>query len=636
MVRYLPLGNGRLLVTFDSDSNIVDFYYSRTQSENHGGHPFRMGVMVDDRFAWADRRILKNADYLDHTALGMINYTFNDVDLTSYNTVYPHDDIFLRRMHVKNNKNSPVNVALFFHQNFNIYGNNIGDTAYYEPKNNSIIHYKERRYFLASTTDAENHSFSSYAIGIKDFGGMEGTWKDAEDGKLSMNTVSIGSVDSVISHSLTIKPNDSGELYYFIKCARTLASVSKEIPGFEDLKSMEYRTENFWKIWSSKKNFGLDSEVNSLIRRSMFIIRSHMNEIGGIAASSDSDILKSNRDGYYYVWPRDAAFATLALMSSTHYTPSRLFFNFSADTIDPEGFYYHKYHLDGYVASSWIPRIMDGHPILPIQEDETAIVLWALWAYHKRVNDLEYISQMYENLITKAADFIVRFRNEDGLPKPSFDLWEERYGIHAFTIASAYGALKAAAEFSNILGEESRMTTYNLTAEKMKDAFLNKYYSEENGYFARSIINGKLDFTLDSALFSIWRFGLLPSDDYRLVSTVDRIFKRLWVKGVGGLARYEGDGYQRVRNDPSIPGNPWIITTLWGADYFAAIGELQKSLDLIKWVMKHAQQSGVLSEQIDPYEGRPISVSPLVWSHAEFIITVLNYYAKKTAPFQGK
>jgi GH15 family glucan-1,4-alpha-glucosidase len=38
----------------------------------------------------------------------------------------------------------------------------------------------------------------------------------------------------------------------------------------------------------------------------------------------------------------------------------------------------------------------------------------------------------------------------------------------------------------------------------------------------------------------------------------------------------------------------------------------------------HALPSGVLSEQINPSTGAPLSVTPLVWSHAELINTLLD------------
>ncbi len=629
MARYLPLGNGRLLVTFDGDMNLVDFYYSASQSENHGGYPFRTGVLVNGDFAWLKRESYKNADYLDHTAIGELSFDFGGLSFSLFNMVLPYVDMFLRRVSVSNPGSEEKKVTLYFHQNFNIYSNPIGDTAFYEPDTKSVIHYKNKRYFLASTKGENNESIKSFAIGVKEFGQLEGTWKDAEDGVLSENPVAIGSVDSVVSHEITVSPNSTTEFYYYILCGLDYSSVVSKKFDFTLLKRLEQRTANFWKLWSFKRDYGLKNGMDSLFRRSLFVMRSHMNESGGIAASSDSEILKSNRDGYYYVWPRDAAITAWAFSGATHYGPARLFFNAASKGINPEGYFHHKYNMNGTVASSWIPRVIDGKANLPIQEDETSLVIWALADYHKRVNDLEYISGLHETLIKKGADFILRFRDESGLPLPSYDLWEERYGIHTYTVATAYGALMAAANFSSLLGEDSRSARYTEAALKMKDEFDRKFYSEEKGRYARAMINGKPDFTVDSALFSISRFGMMNPDDVRMVSTANSIFEKLSVRSIGGLARYEGDYYQRLKNDSSVPGNPWIITTLWGAEYYLSRGQRDKADELINWVTNHAQRSGVFSEQINPYTGEALSVSPLVWSHSEFVLTCLELNGKK-------
>ncbi|MDP2947524.1 MAG: glycoside hydrolase family 15 protein, partial [Nanoarchaeota archaeon] len=47
----------------------------------------------------------------------------------------------------------------------------------------------------------------------------------------------------------------------------------------------------------------------------------------------------------------------------------------------------------------------------------------------------------------------------------------------------------------------------------------------------------------------------------------------------------------------------------------------------IEWVAKFAR-SGMLSEQLNPYNGSPISATPLTWSHAEFVRTVIEYDKK--------
>jgi GH15 family glucan-1,4-alpha-glucosidase len=46
---------------------------------------------------------------------------------------------------------------------------------------------------------------------------------------------------------------------------------------------------------------------------------------------------------------------------------------------------------------------------------------------------------------------------------------------------------------------------------------------------------------------------------------------------------------------------------------------------MLQWAVAHQLPGGLLSEQIDPNTGAPLSVSPLTWSHAEFVITVDDY-----------
>ncbi len=46
-----------------------------------------------------------------------------------------------------------------------------------------------------------------------------------------------------------------------------------------------------------------------------------------------------------------------------------------------------------------------------------------------------------------------------------------------------------------------------------------------------------------------------------------------------------------------------------------------EALSLLQWTADHALPSGVLAEQLDPFAGTPLSVSPLAWSHATFIAT---------------
>ena len=637
MVRNVAVGNGRLLILMDDQYRISDFYYSDSQGENHSmGHPFRFGISVNGNFQWVGKQLISRIDYLDNTMVGLCSYEDDGINIQSTDFVDIYEDVYVKHLVVENRKPIQSEIDLFFHQDFYIYGNNIGDTAQYFPDLNSIVHYKGKRYFLISSIDSKNERFDQYAMGVKDFNGLEGVWKDAEDGKLSMSPVAIGSVDSILRHHLSLSKDEKVDVFYYIYCGTDLDSVKKGLKNLrlEQLKRLETRTSNYWHLWVTKEKPAIPENWDRIYKRSLIIIRAHMADSGGIVASGDSENLKFNRDGYYYVWPRDASIAAFSLIRANHAGTVRPFFEFAKSVVTDDGYFLHKYDPSGTPSSSWLPRVHGGRSILPLQEDETSLVIWALWSHFKRVRDIDFISDYYENLIRKSADFILKFRDSDGLPKNSYDIWEERFGVHTFTISSCYAALKASANFARTFGDDYYAKEYEDAAILMREVFEKQFYSEEMGIYARGIIDGSLDFTPDSAISSITLLNMEHASDARVVRSMQTIMDNLWIRTNGGVARYRNDPYHYSHKNLNLPGNPWIITTLWMAQYYLRLGDHKKSSDLIDWCVSNAHLSGVLPEQVDPVDGRPVSVSPLVWSHAQFVIAMHDYidYRSQNSP----
>ena len=293
----------------------------------------------------------------------------------------------------------------------------------------------------------------------------------------------------------------------------------------------------------------------------------------------------------------------------------------------------HKYNPDGSLASSWHPWFAKGRRQLPIQEDETALALWSLWNHFVLYRDIEFIKPLYRPFIKKAADFLCRFRDkETGLPLPSYDLWEERHGIHAFTIGTVFGGLTAAALFCAVFGDEELSMRYKKAASEVRDACSRYMWQEERGSFCRMLdLQGRevshVDMTPDSSAWGLFAFGMYTAEDPRIVSTMTRIKKRLWIdQGIGGMARYEQDEYYRVSR--RVPGNPWFISTLWFADFLLEQARDRKGVEqageLLSWACDFSLPSGVLAEQVHPFTGEPVSVSPLTWSHAAFVSTAIR------------
>ena len=639
MPRDLVVGNGSLLINIDRNLNIRDLYYPHVGLYNHlGGHKNRIGVWADGQFAWLGDTWSVRLGYrpetlttdasADNGRLGL-SLRFND-------TVHPELNLFVRRISIENHHAEAREIRLFFSHDFRIYETDIGDTAFFHPFTGSMIHFKRDCYILTNGR-AAGEGISEYATGIKQFGGAEGTWRDAEDGSLSMNPIEQGSVDSTISFRLRIPGQKSADLDYWIAVGRSLEEVTTldTVAAGMSAENLIAESEDHWKSWLAKKAplaTEIPAPIADLFKRSLLVLQTQIDRSGGILAANDTDIMQTARAHYSYVWPRDGALVAHALDLAGFGEPARRFFSFCAGIlpVDPP-YFLQKYCPDGTAGATWHPWIADGKPEIPCQQDNTALVLWAIGKHYDRWRNKEFVHSIYEDLIAPAADHMAnKLDPVTGLPEPSYDLWEQRRGVHLFTCCAVYGALSAAAKLAHICRPE-KAERYKKAKDRLKEGILDKFYDPRLGRFVRSLAPDPI---IDISMAGLFLFDLLPADDPRVVSTMEAVYERLWVRTpIGGLARYEDDYYFQVSSDVrNIPGNPWFISTLWMAEWYIAVArsirDLEPALDLLQWTVRHASEAGLLAEQIHPLSGQPLSVMPLTWSHAAFVTSVMAYQAK--------
>lgn len=644
-MRSISLANGQMLVMMDSRAQVKDFYYPYVGLENHmGGHfVHRIGVHVDNKTRWFDDpswdiSINCQGDTLASN-ITAIN-TELKIQLTFQDVVYNEKTIFLRKIVVTNLDGNERTIKVFFNHEFQIYESYRGDTAYFDPIHKCLIHYKGRRVFLINTL-SNDQSFDQYSTGKFGSEGLEGTYKDADDGVLEGNPIQHGKVDSVIGNTLHLNAKEEQTLYYWIVAATSIKGAL-DLDEYIHRKTPEHilqTTQDYWRAWVNQHNFdfcGIDDTIQTLFNKSLLLVRSHIDNNGSILASGDSDMLHHGFDSYSYMWPRDGALTALTMIRAGYLNNARRFFEFCNDVITEDGYLMHKYRPDGSLGSSWHPWTRNGKITLPIQEDETALVIYSLWHYYQHSKDLEFIESLYSSLIELAANFLINYTDEKtNLPQPSYDLWEEKYGVHTFTAASVFAALKSAASFAEILGKTESQHRFLDHAEKIREAILKHLYTEEDGFVKMvNFRDGKAiyDRTLDSSsIYGIFKFGVLPYEDPRMKHCIDLVEKRLRCHTeVDGICRYEGDYY--FRSGEGAPGNSWFICSLWLAQYYIETAQsgddLNKPLDWLRWCVRHALNSGVMAEQLNPFTGERMSATPLTWSHSEFVITVIEYLEK--------
>ena len=153
------------------------------------------------------------------------------------------------------------------------------------------------------------------------------------------------------------------------------------------------------------------------------IIKSQTDNHGAMITSTDTTMLNYSRDAYGYCWPRDGAYALWPLIRLGYTEEPRKFFAFCRPGLHPSGYMLHKYRADGAIGPSWHPYVHDGNlKRPPIQEDETALVLFMFAQFYHVQNDPRLLEEFYEPLVRPMANFLAGYIDDTtGLPKPSYE-----------------------------------------------------------------------------------------------------------------------------------------------------------------------------------------------------------------------
>ena len=399
-------------------------------------------------------------------------------------------------------------------------------------------------------------------------------------------------------------------------------------------------TKHYWQSYlegcrpASSKN----EIYNELYERSLLVFRLMYDESsGGLMAAPEPDENMERCGRYAYCWGRDAAFIADALDQCGLHLVAEHFYEFAAAAQEEDGSWFQRYCMDGNLAPAW-----------GLQIDETGALLYGIWKHYTRTKEEAFLQKHWEK-VRRSMHFLTGFTDpETGLPKPSRDLWEERWGEHTYSAAAVHAGLAAGIRIARCLGApEELVGTWETSAAKLKAAIEKELWDEEKQCFLRGVrtqlpeqklkglecitiqANAKgsmrkvacRDSVVDVSLIGLSvPFEVLEAKDPRMRATAARIQEVLDSEQAGGIKRYEDDEY--------IGGNPWILTTLWLALYYAENREYDKALKHFNWAVEGRTKLNLLPEQISGETGEPVWVIPLTWSHAMY---VLAYHALSEA-----
>ncbi len=457
-----------------------------------------------------------------------------------------------------------------------------------------------------------------------------------EDGKIWDKDYVGMSANSSISYDLgTLKPNETREfeLYIFIEDSKIgLDNLEKTI---DRIRKIDFRTEyeavkKYWKKYVKDHN-GLELDlaetpknrkIKQIYTRTILLYSLLVNhETGGISAAVEVDENLKQCGGYQYCWPRDAVFTTTAMdILKMKKEVEKFYKSFCKNTQSRNGMWEQRFFTDGRLAPCW------GYQI-----DETASVIIGVYNHYKVIEDKKFLKdnlKMCEkaiNFLKKYVEDIFQETNKCGI---SYDLWEEYEGVNLYAVSSIFASFNAMIKIYEELKEEftkNRVKQENVNKEKetlrnlsvtLREYILKNFYDESK----KSLVRNLEDKTLDiSILGTVIPFELFSPKDKKILNTVERINMT--------LRTYTG-GYKRFETDTYREGKPWIIATLWIAEYYLEIGEKQKAKECFDFVIKTSTEHGFLAEQVNNSTMQPDWVIGLGWSHAMFIETLKKMIEK--------
>jgi len=636
MARPIVLSNGQMFVGLDENALVHDFYYPYVGLENLTNArslQHKIGVWVDGIFSWVDDGTWDvDIDYEADALISSIRFVSSNLNLTIHFQDYidTNSNALIRHVTIVNPSDKEREIRVFMHQVFRLSNAGRGDTAIYVPDENYILDYKGRTCLLISGKFESGEGFDQFATGIYAIEGKAGTYLDAMDGELSGNSVEHGGVDSVIRFKKIIQPNTTASFDYWILADNNQRDLERKNRKFmnSDMTEVMRHNRQYWQNWINKTNKQIPANNKLSVLHSLLIIKAHCDYRGSILASGDSSIFNYGRDYYCYCWPRDAAYALWPLMRLGHIDEAKKFIDFARDTIHPDGYLLHKYQPDRAIGSTWHPLIHSQRKELAIQEDETAITLFLINELYESTQDTKIIEEFYSSLIEPAANFIASFIDrETGLPHASYDLWEEKFLTSTYTVCTVIAGLRSASRLAKAINRFDDSLKWSKTADSIKSNLHLLYHPD--GYFRKGLLvntDGSIlyDDVVDiSSLYGAFMYSELDINDPMIINTAKKVEETILnTSPSGGVLRYENDQYFLEKQQ--YKGNPWVVSTLWLAQYYVYSKQTINAQDLLDWALGKQLKSGVLSEQFDPENGIPKGVAPLVWSQAELINTILD------------
>jgi GH15 family glucan-1,4-alpha-glucosidase len=240
------------------------------------------------------------------------------------------------------------------------------------------------------------------------------------------------------------------------------------------------------------------------------------------------------------------------------------------------------------------------------QLDVYGELLNALHVYRGRLGELHPEIQVF---VADLADTAARrWREADS------GIWEMRGQPrhHLSSKVMCWVALDRAVDLAPSLGEHAKAEQWAAERDRIREAILQRGWSEAKQAYAQSFDADELD----AAVLLMPIYGFLPATDERMRSTIEAVARELTEDGM--VLRYRN---QEGLNADGLSGEEgtFAICTFWLVSALAQAGEIERAEALFEQLAGYANDLGLLGEEIETESGEQLGNFPQAYSHIGFI-----------------
>ncbi|MGI8421753.1 MAG: glycoside hydrolase family 15 protein, partial [Gaiellaceae bacterium] len=251
-------------------------------------------------------------------------------------------------------------------------------------------------------------------------------------------------------------------------------------------------------------------------------------------------------------------------------------------------------HLAGYQGSA--PVHVGNDAWMQTQLDVYGEVLEAAWFLRDQLAkpSPETVRFLCELANTAAA----RWRETDA------GIWEGREGERDYLSSKlmCWVALDRAVKLADRLGAHARPEVWAAERDAVRNEILEQGWSEYVGAYTGAFGSDQLD--ASALLLSLVEF--VPADDERLRRTIDTIERELAVDGL-------------VKRWTEAEDGAFFICSFWLANALARGDEIERARAVFDAAVGHANDVGLLSEELDLERQELIGNFPQTFSHVGLI-----------------